>query len=151
MNQSHVSIIRPQFADLSQLANLFDQYRVFYQQPSDIDAATQFLRNRLKKQDSAIYAAQIEHQFVGFTQLYPSFSSVSMRAIWILNDLFVASAYRNQGIARKLMHTANHHAHATGAIRLELATQHSNHLAQYLYKSLGYEQDTEFIRYSLSM
>ncbi|MEM9450296.1 MAG: GNAT family N-acetyltransferase [Cyanobacteria bacterium P01_E01_bin.6] len=148
MEQSHITIIRPQLADLDHLVRLFDQYRVFYQQASDLDAAAQFLRNRLVKQDSTIYAAQADDQLIGFTQLYPSFSSVSMKAIWILNDLFVSPAYRNQGVARKLIEMANHHAHATGAVRLALSTQHSNHAAQQLYESIGYERDTEFIHYA---
>lgn len=75
---------------LEALSVLFDQYRVFYQQASDLDAARLFLKERLNGGDSIIFAASEHDQMAGFTQLYPSFSSVSLKRIWILNDLFVA-------------------------------------------------------------
>ena len=90
-------------------------------------------------------------QIVGFTQLYPSFSSVSMKRIWILNDLFVVATHRKKGIARLLMETAKQYAQEAGAVRIVLATKISNNLAQALYESLGYIKDEEFYHYSLSL
>jgi GNAT superfamily N-acetyltransferase len=88
---------------------------------------------------------------VGFTQLYPSFSSVSMKRIWILNDLFVDAPYRKQGIAKLLMSAAEQFARETGAIRLVLSTQISNIATQSLYESLGYIKEQDFYNYELAV
>jgi ribosomal protein S18 acetylase RimI-like enzyme len=135
--------------DISALATLFDQYRVFYEQKSDIKKVTEFLSSRLEKKDSIIIVARENADIVGFTQLYPSFSSVGMKQIWILNDLFVSPQSRRQNIAKKLMQEALNHAKITGALRIDLATQVSNTLAQNLYESLGYIKNESFYYYSL--
>lgn len=142
------------FAEIShveELSLLFDQYRVVYKQPSNPVAARGFLEERFQNNDSVIFVAIVEDQIVGFTQLYPSFSSVAMNCIWILNDLFVKEAYRQRGVAKSLMKAAEEHARATGAIRMVLATQISNVLAQALYESLGYNRDEEFYHYVLEL
>lgn len=136
---------------LEALSVLFDQYRVFYQQASDLDAARLFLKERLNGGDSIIFAASEHDQMVGFTQLYPSFSSVSLKRLWILNDLFVAVPHRRKGVARLLMETAKQYVQETAAIRMILATQQSNHAAQVLYESLEYEKDEVFYHYSLRL
>lgn len=136
---------------LEALAVLFDQYRVFYDQPSDIDKARLFLQKRFDDRDSVIFAASSHDLIVGFTQLYPSFSSVSMKRVWILNDLFVAPLHRNQGVALSLMAIAKQYAQDTEAIRISLSTQKTNHAAQALYASLGYERDEVFHHYSLRL
>ncbi len=136
---------------LEALSVLFDQYRVFYQQASDLDGARLFLEKRFGDRDSIIFAASDSEQLVGFTQLYPSFSSVSMKRVWILNDLFVTFSHRNKGVARLLMAIARQYAEETGAIRIILATQQSNYAAQALYESLGYEKDEVFDHYSLRL
>ena len=74
-----------------------------------------------------------------------------MKRAWILNDLFVTFSHRNQGIARSLMAIAKQYAQETGAIRIGLSTQQSNHAAQALYESLGYEKDEVFHHYSLRL
>lgn len=143
-----------QFATIDQLdalADLFDQYRVFYGQSSDRSAARAFLQARLQKQDALIFVAIENGEMAGFTQLYPSFSSVAMRPIWILNDLFVSPSFRRKGVAQQLMNTAAAYARETGVIRLELATQITNQSAQALYESLGYVKDREYYHYSLPL
>jgi GNAT superfamily N-acetyltransferase len=75
---------------------------------------------------------------IGFIQLFPSLSSVSMKRVWILNDLFVQEAHRKQGAAKLLMSAVENFARETGAVRIILSTQVSNVAAQSLYKSLGY-------------
>lgn len=145
------NIILANAEHLKEIALLFDQYRVFYGQPSNLSAAQQFLEERFKNQDSRIFLALDQEKGIGFTQLYPSFSSVSMQPIWILNDLFVIASHRRQGIAKELMNTAAKYARDTGAIKLVLATQKTNIAAQTLYKSLGYELNDEFDHFSLKL
>lgn len=146
-----MSIVTANLTHLEDLAVLFDSYRVFYRQPADIPRARQFLQSRLEQGDSTILIALINNQIAGFTQLYPSFSSVAMKPVWVLNDLFVAEAYRNQGIAKGLLTAAEEFARENGAIRVVLETQATNTVAQLLYEKRGYIKDTEFYHYSLSI
>ncbi len=135
---------------LEEVANLFDRYRSFYQQPTDLQAARTFIGERFQQGDSKILVAIEGTQVIGFTQLYPSFSSISMQPIWILNDLFVAENYRQQGIAKSLMRAAADLARETDAVRIVLSTQVANVAAQSLYESLGFEKDQDFYHYSKS-
>ena len=146
-----MEILQAKIEHLEEVAQLFDRYRVFYQQPADLSGSRAFIQQRLQKGDSTIFLAQSAGQSVGFTQLYPSFSSVSMRPIWILNDLFVEAAHRRQGLAQTLMSTAADFARDTGAIRLSLSTQVENTAAQALYESLGYCKDEAFYHYALAL
>ena len=136
---------------LEEVSKLFDQYRVFYNSSSDLETARKFIQERFQKGDSVIFVGSENGHIVGFTQLYPSFSSVSMKRIWILNDLFVDQACRKKGIAKLLLSAAEDFARETEAIRIILATQISNIAAQSLYKSLGYSKDEEFYHYSLQL
>jgi ribosomal protein S18 acetylase RimI-like enzyme len=135
--------------ELEEVSRLFDRYRVFYNQSSDLEAARSFLKERFEQKNSTIFIARSQAQTVGFAQLYPSFSSVSMKPIWILNDLFVEEAARNQGIAKLLIGAAENFARETGAIRIILSTQVANFAAQSLYRSLGYSKNEAFYHYSL--
>ena len=146
-----MEVVLANFEHLEELSVLFDQYRVFYKQSSNLTAATKFLQERFQNDDSTIVIAIENGSIVGFTQLYPSFSSVSMKRIWILNDLFVAQASRKQGIAKLLMLTAEKYARETEAVRIVLATQISNIAAQSLYQSFGYCKDEEFYHYALRL
>lgn len=137
--------------DLDEAAALFDAYRVFYRQASDVAAARSFLAERFKRRDSVVLLARHGGNPAGFVQLYPSLSSVSMQRIWILNDLYVAAGARRLGIGKHLMDAARDHATRTGAIRLELTTEHNNTTAQALYERCGYVRDTVFHKYILTV
>ena len=133
--------------DLPRVAELFDGYRQFYGQPADPDAARHFLRERLQAGDSVILVADKEKRLAGFVQLYPSFSSVSMKRVWILNDLFVAPAHRRGGVGRALMASAEDFARATSTKGLLLATQKTNGPAKSLYEARGWKLDDQFDHY----
>jgi ribosomal protein S18 acetylase RimI-like enzyme len=136
-------------SSIPELANLFNQYRIFYGEETDLQAATTFLISRFKNKDSVILVAHESSKMTGFIQFYPSFSSVGMQKIWILNDLFVDTNFRRQNVARNLMDAAKIYAKETGALRIDLATQISNIFAQNLYESLGYTKNESFVHYSL--
>jgi GNAT superfamily N-acetyltransferase len=136
---------------LEEVVVLFDRYRVFYKQPSNLEAARHFIQERLQVNDSKIFIARKNGCGVGFTQLYPSFSSVSMKRVWILNDLFVEKSHRKQGVAKLLIGAAENYARETGAVRIILTTQISNTAAQSLYESLEYCQDQDFYHYALQL
>jgi GNAT superfamily N-acetyltransferase len=138
--------------DLDTLAPLFDGYRQFYRQPTDLARARSFLAERFAHHESVILLATHEQGAgLGFVQLYPLFSSVRTVRIYLLNDLFVSAEARGQGVAKALMTAAADHARALGAASLSLATALDNKPAQTLYESLGWKRDQEFCEYALSL
>ena len=138
--------------DLDMLAPLFDGYRQFYGQPADLARAHDFLAERFRHHESLILLARDEHGGgLGFTQLYPLFSSVRMVRTWLLNDLFVMPSARRQGVAAALLTVAAEHARALGAASLSLSTALDNASAQALYESLGWQRDRQFCEYSLAL
>jgi GNAT superfamily N-acetyltransferase len=108
--------------DLDQLAELFDQYRQFYECPPDLGAAKNWLAENLERGRSTLFAADNGSQLLGFTQLYPALCSVDLVDYFVLYDLYVIEAARRQGIARALMNAASEWAKAQGADRLDLET-----------------------------
>lgn len=138
--------------DLNDLAELFDGYRAFYQQSSDMDGAKAFLSQRIENNESVIFLARDDAgKALGFTQLYPTFSSVSMTSRWILNDLFVAETARKSGVAKKLMQTAEEFSKDSGASGLSLSTATDNDTAQALYEQRGWNKVTAFYHYNKSV
>ena len=138
-------------SDLDQLADLFDQYRQFYECPPDLTAAKNWISENFERGRSTIFAADDGHQLIGFTQLYPALCSVDLVDYFVLYDLFVAPCARRQGIARALMNAASEWAKTQGAARLDLETARDNHPGQALYKDLGYELDEVFLKFSLDL
>ena len=112
--------------DLDQLAELFDQYRQFYECPPDLGAAKNWIAENLERGRSTLFAADNGSQLLGFTQLYPALCSVDLVDYFVLYDLYVIEAARRQGIARALMNAASDWAKAQGADRLDLETARDN-------------------------
>lgn len=145
--QDDMSITRATEADIDNVVRLFDDYRQFYGQPTDVTGAKKFLNARISLDESVILLARRGDRAVGFVQLYPSFSSVAMRRIWVLNDLYVSPDGRRAGVATALLDAACDHGTATGAVRLELATAKNNDVARKLYARNGWQQDEVFVHY----
>jgi GNAT superfamily N-acetyltransferase len=137
--------------DLDRLAPLFDGYRRFYRQASDPDRIRQFLRDRFEHNQSIIFVATRGDEAVGFTQLYPSFSSVGLARIYILNDLFVDPSARKYGAGKALLQAAAEYGRLVGALRLVLSTEVTNAAAQALYEKLGWTRNTDFYSYQLEL
>jgi len=146
-----ITIRQAVLADLDVVAGLFDAYRQFYDQVGDLVAARNFLRARFEHGQSVILLAESHGQAVGFTQLYPSFSSVSMARVFQLNDLFVAPMARRLGVGEALLKAAEDHARQMGAVRLSLNTNVQNLPAQALYVSMGWTRDQKFYAYHLAL
>lgn len=142
-----MKIIQATAEHLQELVKLFDAYRVFYMQESDLAEAEKFLKERLNKKDSIILIALDEvGKGLGFIQLYPTFSSVSMQPFYILNDLFVFAKIRGKGIGESLLKMAQELAKVNGWKGLALETKTDNP-AQKLYERLGWERTTDFYHY----
>jgi ribosomal protein S18 acetylase RimI-like enzyme len=133
---------------LEQLVPLFDAYRVFYNQPSDPNAARDFLRQRLLLRETVVFLALEGNTALGFTQLFPSFTSVGMKRLWILNDLYVVPESRGLRVGERLIERALRHAKASGAKGVVLETAHSNLSGQKLYERMGFSrEDLEYRTY----
>ncbi|RFP16394.1 MULTISPECIES: GNAT family N-acetyltransferase [unclassified Duganella] len=139
-----ISIRQAALADIEALSVLFDGYRQFYGRESDVPAAKKFLIDRFGNGESILFIAHDGAEPIGFTQLYPSFSSVSLGRIYVLNDLFVNELGRRKGVGAKLLTAAADFARAVGAIRLALSTSNTNTTAQALYEAEGWERDDDF-------
>ncbi|MDO6692658.1 GNAT family N-acetyltransferase [Aliiglaciecola sp. 3_MG-2023] len=143
-----MKIIQAKIENLHAVAELFDLYRQFYGQAADIDAAKEFIRERLTLNDATILLALTAKNLpVGFTQLYPAFSSVAMKPMLYLNDLFVVSTNRKSGVGAALLNAAYDFALNTGAGSLKLATAVDNFAAKSLYESNAYLKVTAFDHY----
>ena len=134
--------------DIRAVAPLFDAYRVFYNAASDPEGAREFLYDRWRLRESVLFIAFEADVPRGFVQLYPLFTSVEMRRIWLLNDIFVDPSARKFGIGRALMRRAEQHARETGSAGLTLSTALDNTRAQALYESEHYTRDSVFCVYN---
>ncbi len=133
---------------------LFDQYRVFYKKESDLALAKKFIQARLDNRESIIFVALDKTKPVGFTQLYPKYSSARAVKNWILNDLYVKADYRKQGIGEALIKTAMQFATQQEAVFVELSTAVDNFTAQNLYEQIGFvkqEPETDFYTYRINL
>ena len=145
-----MEIIRARAIHLGDAAFLFDQYRQFYKQRSDTEAALKFLEERIRNDESIIFLAYVEKRPAGFMQLYPTFSSVSIRRAWLLNDLFVDKDYRRHGIGSALLDEASEFGAKSGASYLMLQTGSGNSTAQRLYESKHWKKEGDlFYRFDL--
>ncbi len=142
-----ISIIKANPDHIDLVAPLLDQYRVFYKQDSDLNAAKQFLEERIIKNESVVFIAfDDDDEPVGFAQLYTTFSSVSLQPVFILNDLYVSKAYRGKGIGEALLNHAKGFCEKSGYKGLALETATDNP-AQQLYEKLGWKKDSDCFHY----
>lgn len=135
-----MQVRRARLADMDALAPLFSAYRTFYGQEADQDFDRAFLQKRLEQQQSVVFLACHSGNGIGFTQLYPTFSSVALKRDWILNDLYVMPAARGVGAGASLLEAARDFGRSDGARHLVLETQADNP-ARFLYEKMGWQLD----------
>lgn len=146
-----VTVSRATPDDLDELVELFEAYRAFYEKPADPDGAREFLSRRMSAGESVVFIARdADGRVLGFTQLYPLFSSTRMKPMWLLNDLFVTADMRGQGVGAALLERAREHARGSGACELMLETANDNP-ARRLYERSGYEHVTGYAFYKLEL
>jgi len=145
-------IIQATLEHLDLLTPLFVKYREFYGEMPFPDSSRAFLEKRLRRDESVIYLAlhdDDDTKLLGFCQLYPSYSSLSLKRVWILNDIYVAEDARRQLVADHLIQKAKKMARATQAVRMRVSTSANNDVAQKVYESIGFREDTQFKNYVL--
>ena len=139
---SHIEIIAP----------LFDAYRGFYLQPSNLPQSRDFIAERIARDESVIFLAMDSSgEALGFVQMFPTFSSIDAHRTWLLGDLFTTPAARGKGVGSLLMNTARDFARLSGAKGMTLETATDNFSAQRLYESLGYVRDPGYYTYCLDL
>ena len=137
-----MTIREASISDLELLVPLFDGYRMFYKQASDLERARKFLTSRITQGESVIYIAMAQEKPIGFTQLYPIFSSVSMEPMYILNDLFIDAAYRSKGVGTALIDAVKQRCIAENQKGIVIQTETTNP-AEKLYEHLGFKKDPD--------
>ncbi|MBX9755606.1 MAG: GNAT family N-acetyltransferase [Pseudomonadaceae bacterium] len=146
-------IVQATLEHLDLLTPLFVKYREFYNAMPYPETSRSFLEKRLSRKESVIYLALADKDdtLLGFCQLYPSFSSLTLKRVWILNDIYVCEDARRQLVADGLMQQAKKMARETNAIRLRVSTSIHNDVAQKVYESIGFREDSQFKNYTLEL
>ena len=136
-----ITVRQAELDDVDALVPLFDAYRQFYDQPSDMTRARNWLRARIGANESVVLLVERDGQALGFAQLYPMYSSVQTARIWVLNDLYIPPEERRLGVATALLKAALEYARNDGASRLQLETGRRNEAARALYRAAGWQED----------
>lgn len=138
--------------DLNELSQLFNNYRIWYEQDTDLEGAKSFLAERIRNEDSHIYVCDTSTELVGFVQLYPLFSSTRMKKYWLLNDLYVEEAHRGNGLSLKLIEQSKQLVIETGACGMFLETQITNTIGNNLYPRAGFRlnETTNFYEWEVT-
>lgn len=147
-----VNVKWAEVSEIEKIVPLFDAYRQFYEKPSDVALSRAILTARMTHQQSKVIVASDEHgAALGFVQLYPMFSSLSMSLegsnVWLLNDLFVSPQARGQGVGAALLDFAQRWSADEGLGYMMLETAKSNVTAQRLYESQGWQRDDVYYTY----
>ncbi len=148
MNNTNIQTRLLNTDDITEHAVLFDAYRQFYKQNPDFTSCKNYLLGRMSNHEIICHGAFINNALVGIAHIYTSFSSLSLKPLWILNDLYVDKAARRKGIATILIDAVRTHAYESGVMRLKLQTEHKNLSAQKCYEQYGWEKDG-FLPYSI--
>jgi len=138
-------------ADANIIGPVFDLYRIFYKQKSNIKEACRYIKARLEANESVIFFIKDKERCIGFTQLYPTFDSVNLRKKIVLYDLYICEDYRRKGNGKILMDAAKDYAQLNKFGSIELSTNKGNIQGQSLYEALGYIRDQEFYSYDLEI
>ena len=108
------------------------------------------MRERIQKEESAVFRVYQKNEAAGFIQLYPTLTSIGMQRVYVINDLFVRVSQRQKGAGRSLMETAFHFCQSEGAKFITLQTAKENGTAKALYEEMGMQEDEEYDCYTKS-
>lgn len=134
------------------LVPMIAAYQGFYE-ADDIrdDRNRKFFRRFIAPSDDGmLIAAWRGEELVGYTCLYWTFSSVQAIETVLMNDLYVDSSARGEGVGRALIEAAADVARERGCSRLEWSTAPDNATAQRLYDTFGAEKST-WLEYQLRL
>ena len=144
-------VVQATLNDLEALTPLFDAYRQFYKRDADLEGARDYLKARLERDEAAVFLVRDDGRALGFALCYSTFTSVAMKPLAILNDLYSLPEARGQGVASALIAQCAEFARTTGAGVLRLRTATDNQTAQRVYERAGFKRDTVYLTYDLSL
>ena len=145
-------IIEAESNHIEQVGELFDLYRQFYKYESNLIESTNYIKARIKNNESIIFIAINDaNEAIGFVQLYETFGSLDLGKIIILYDLYVKKNHRKNNIGKQLMIKSHEYAKKIKAKRIQLSTAIDNFIGQSLYESLGYVKDIDFYTYDFEL
>lgn len=144
---SEITIRQAAIQDLSKLVPIFDDYREYFKQQKDPAQVEHFLFEKFEHLESVIFIAQDQAEVVGFAQLYPVFSSLTLQRVWLLNDFFITEAYRGSGIGTQLFAKVKEYSRLTKSKGIELSVEHTNKKAWAFWEKQGFKLDEEFRYY----
>ncbi|AZC18421.1 MULTISPECIES: GNAT family N-acetyltransferase [Pseudomonas] len=137
--------------DAQAIAPLLDKYRQFYGQASDLSRSLAFILERFFLGESIIIVAELDQRVVGFSQLFPSFSSVTLERLWILNDLYVDEEQRGAGAGLALLNAARKLGVDTQAKQLFIEGAEDNPKARNIYTQFGFIENSDYHYYHLPL
>lgn len=144
-------IEKAELKHLPSLGTVFNDYRVHFKQPSDREKSRAFIEERIRDNSAVVFLA-IDNETgecMGFTLLYPVFSSLKTTRTWTLNDMYISEKYRKFGVATKLLERVKELAVESAAAWIMLKTGEENLKAQALYEKFGFVKDEEHCYYYL--
>lgn len=144
---SELTIRQATIPDLPKIVAMFDSYREYFGQQKDPAAVEQFLFEKFERLESVIYMAQLQDEIIGFAQLYPVFSSLTLQRVWLLNDFFIAEDFRGSGVGTQLFSTVKEFTLLTKSKGIELSVEHTNKKAWTFWEKQGFKMDEEFRYY----
>jgi ribosomal protein S18 acetylase RimI-like enzyme len=130
--------------DLPKIVPIFDSYREYFKQQKNPLKVESFLFEKFVHLESVIFIAEQESEVIGFAQLYPIFSSLSLERVCLLNDFYISEEYRNNGIGKQLFAKVKEFTLLTKSKGIELSVEHTNRKAWQFWEKQGFRIDDEF-------
>ena len=128
----------PTRKDVEALAEVFDQYRAHYGEPSDAASSTRWLEQCLNSARLRAFVAEDDGKLVGFATAIEVPASLRLAHFWQIRDLFVLPAHRGLGVGHALLASVRAAAVESGAVRVTVQTESENDAALRLYADCGY-------------
>lgn len=132
------TLTAPTQNEIEALAEIFDQYRAHYGEPSDPSRSACWLDENLGTGRLRAFIAEDAGRYVGFAITIDVPASLRLAHFWQIRDLFVLPTHRRLGVARALLASVRAAAVRSGALRLVLQTEDENDPALRLYADSSY-------------
>jgi GNAT superfamily N-acetyltransferase len=136
MTNNYISVRQASILDLYKLVPVFDSYREYFKQERNATEVEKFLFDKFEHLESVIFIAEQNSELIGFAQLYPIFSSLTLQRVWLLNDFFICEDYRNKGVGKQLFEKVKEFTLLTKSKGMELSVEHINEKAWRFWESL---------------
>jgi ribosomal protein S18 acetylase RimI-like enzyme len=132
------ALTAPTRAEIEQLAEIFDRYRIHYGEAADASRTASWLEGNISSGRLEAFVAEDKDAFVGFAITMTVPASLRLGHFWQIRDLFVLPNHRRLGVGRTLLDFVRAAAIRAGALRLVLQTETDNTPALRLYAESGY-------------